>query len=208
MRAFDHKQVLAAASVIAALGLASEEVFAPNPPAGAACAAPAELEIAAEPELGAEQLALAAFLARRYQVARSVTERVVAAAWRAGDEVGLDPLTVLAVVSVESGFNPVAESSMGAKGLMQIIPRYHRAKLDAEGGEEAVLDPESNIFVGARILQEYVHRAGTLEAGLQRYNGAWRDSSALYAQKVLAERARLDRALRGTFVTALNSRGG
>ena len=206
MPAFHYRQVMAAASVIAVLGLASEDAFAPNrgAPALAACTLPA----AAEPELAPEQIALAAFLSRRYQVARSVTERVVAAAWRAADEVGLDPLTVLAVVSVESRFNPIAESGMGAKGLMQIIPRYHRAKLDAEGGEDAVLDPESNILVGTRILQEYVRRTGTLEAGLQLYNGAARDGSALYAQKVLSERARLARVMRGAFVTALDARGG
>src|SRR5262249_51399496 len=155
-------------------------------------------EASAGPELDSAQRILAAHLARRYQVARSVTERVVAAAWRAADEVGLDPLTVLAVVSVEARLNPGAESGLGAEGLMQIIPRYHRAKLDAEGGEDAVLDPESNILVGSRILQEYVRRSGTLEGGLQLYNGAARDAAALYAQKVLAERSRLERVLRGT----------
>ena len=109
---------------------------------------------------------------------------------------GLDPLLVLAVISIESRFNPIAESAMGAKGLMQIIPKYHRAKLDALGGEDSVLDPESNIMVGTRILQEYVHRTGTLEAGLQFYNGAFWDGSAQYAQKVLAERDRLEQVLR------------
>ncbi|MGE5638518.1 MAG: transglycosylase SLT domain-containing protein, partial [Clostridia bacterium] len=114
----------------------------------------------------------------------------------AADDVGLDPLLVLAVISVESRFNPVAESAMGAKGLMQIIPRFHRDKLEELGGDEAVLDPETNIRLGTRILQEYVYRTGTLEAGLQSYNGAASDESAQYAQKVLAERGRLEEALR------------
>jgi soluble lytic murein transglycosylase-like protein len=115
---------------------------------------------------------------------------------------------VLAVISIESRFNPIAESGMGAKGLMQIIPRFHRAKLEAHGGEDAVLDPESNILVGTRILQEYVYRTGTLEAGLQRYNGASRDSSAGYAQKVMAERNRLESVMRNRLATVLVSRGG
>jgi soluble lytic murein transglycosylase-like protein len=122
---------------------------------------------------------------------------MVAAAHRAAHEVGLDPLLVLAVISIESRFNPIAESVMGAKGLMQIIPKYHLDKLRAAGGEDVVFDPESNIHIGARILQEYVHRTGTLEAGLQFYNGAWRDNSAQYAHKVMAERARLEQVLRG-----------
>ena len=121
---------------------------------------------------------------------------MVGAAYRAAHEVGLDPLLVLAVISVESRFNPIAESVMGAKGLMQIIPKYHRAKLDALGGEEAVLDPESNILIGARILQEYIYRTGTVEAGLQFYNGAFWDGSAQYAQKVMGERERLEIVLR------------
>jgi soluble lytic murein transglycosylase-like protein len=85
---------------------------------------------------------------------------------------------------------------MGAKGLMQIIPRFHLDKLRAAGGEDAVFDPESNILVGARILQEYVYRTGTLVAGLQQYNGASRDSNAYYAQRVMAERDRLEQVVR------------
>jgi hypothetical protein len=141
------------------------------------------------------QQALVDHLSRRFLIASGATERMVLAAYRAALEVGLDPLLVLAVISVESRFNPIAESVMGAKGLMQIIPKYHLDKLRAAGGEDMVFDPESNIHVGARILQEYVYRTGTLEAGLQFYNGAWRDNSAQYAQKVLTERQRLMQVL-------------
>lgn len=150
---------------------------------------------AAEP-LDASQQALVGHLSRRYYVAGSEIGRIVGVAYRAAREVGLDPLLVLAVISVESRFNPIAESVAGAKGLMQIIPKYHYAKLLRYGGEEAVLDPESNILVGTRILKEYVHRTGTLEAGLQFYNGALWDGSAQYAQKVMAERARLEAVAR------------
>jgi soluble lytic murein transglycosylase-like protein len=147
--------------------------------------------------LDAMQQALVEHLSKRYFIAPAVTVRMVVAAHRAAAEVGLDPLLVLAVISIESGFNPIAESVMGAKGLMQIIPRYHLEKLRAAGGEDAVFDPESNIHVGTRILQEYVYRTGTLEAGLQFYNGALRDGTAQYAHKVLAERTRLEQVLRG-----------
>jgi hypothetical protein len=140
---------------------------------------------------------LVGHLAKRFMIAREVTELMVETAHRAAAEVGLDPLLVLAVIAVESRFNPIAESVAGAKGLMQIIPRYHRAKLEAHGGEDAVLDPQSNILVGTRILQEYVYRTGTLEAGLQFYNGALRDGTAQYAHKVMAERSRLELVLRG-----------
>jgi soluble lytic murein transglycosylase-like protein len=165
----------------------------------AACVPPeadaAQSAAAERAPLDATQQALVEHLSRRFFVAAAATERMVVAAHSAAQEVGLDPLLVLAVISIESRFNPIAESGMGAKGLMQIIPKYHLDKLRAAGGEDAVFDPESNIHVGARILQEYVHRTGTLEAGLQFYNGAWRDNSAAYAHKVLAERARLQQML-------------
>jgi soluble lytic murein transglycosylase-like protein len=142
------------------------------------------------------QQALGDELSRRYRIAAKPVAEMVATAYRAAEEVGLDPLLVLAVISIESRFNPIAESVAGAKGLMQIIPRFHMDKLNAHGGEQAVLDPQSNIVVGARILQEYVHRTGSLEAGLQYYNGAFRDGSAKYALKVMAERDRLEQTLR------------
>jgi Transglycosylase SLT domain len=141
---------------------------------------------------------LAGYLARRYRVAGDATVDLVGESYAVGRAVGLDPLLILAVISVESRFNPIAESDMGAKGLMQVIPRFHTEKLAVHGGEDAVLDPKTNILVGAQILKEYIRLAGGLEAGLQMYNGAADDPSQGYAQKVIAEKQRLEQALRAT----------
>jgi len=171
-----------------------------------------ELAAVLEPRLPDEavdptQRVLVDYLTRRFSIAAAPTAMVVDTAYRAAEQSGLDPLLVLAVISIESRFNPIAESVMGAKGLMQIIPKYHRARLLEHGGEDAVLDPESNILVGTKILQEYVYRTGTLEAGLQTYNGASRDQSAQYSQRVLAERERLEQAVRASRRTlALNTK--
>ncbi|MEX0637685.1 MAG: lytic transglycosylase domain-containing protein, partial [Burkholderiales bacterium] len=105
------------------------------------------------------------------------------------------PLLILAVMAIESRYNPVAESSMGAKGLMQVIPRYHQEKLLEHGGEHALLDPEVNIHVGAQILREYMRRFGATEAALQKYAGAFDEPTARYSGKVLAEKARLQQFL-------------
>ena len=187
---------VAAIVVGAMLGMSSDEALAPEPAQDIwmSCIPDeiAQFQEASDPE----QQALVQHLSRRYLVAGEATQQVVDVAFRAAGEVGLDPLLVLAVISVESAFNPVAESMMGAKGLMQIIPKYHLEKLRAHGGEHAVFDPESNILVGAQILQEYVYRTGTLEAGLQFYNGAFFDGSAQYAQKVMAVRDRLESVVR------------
>src|SRR5262245_10773495 len=145
---------------------------------------------------GQKYRALANYVSRRYRIAPDVTEVFVGAAHEAGREVGLDPLLILAVMAVESRFNPVAESLVGAKGLMQVIPQYHMDKLMEQGGAEAVLDPVTNIALGARILKEYIRRTGSLEAGLQFYNGALADPTSQYAQKVFAEKERLQEAVR------------
>lgn len=135
--------------------------------------------------------ALAGYLSRRYRVALDPTERLVSAAHDAGRRVSLDPLLILAVIAIESRFNPIAESATGAMGLMQVVPRHHQDTLDEHGGSSALLDPMTNILVGAYILKRYVRDAGSLEAGLQYYNGARPDSSRKYARKVIAEMERL-----------------
>jgi soluble lytic murein transglycosylase-like protein len=138
-----------------------------------------------------EYRTLAIYLSRRYKVAQDATEQLVGAAHKAGSRTGLDPLLILAVMAVESRFNPIAESVMGAKGLMQVIPKFHQDKLDALGGEESVFDPMTNILVGARILKDAVRRGGGLMPGLQLYAGAFSDDSQQYAQKVMAEKERM-----------------
>lgn len=148
-----------------------------------------------EPPLEPRQRALAGFIARRYRVAETASAAYVSRAYRSGRESSIDPLLVLAVIAVESRYNPVAESSKGAMGLMQVIPRYHPEKLLAYGDEHALLEPEVNIQVGVQILQEYMARAGTMEIALQMYNGALDEPTARYAGKVFAERERLRRFL-------------
>jgi len=139
---------------------------------------------------------LAVHLSRRYGVDPDIAEEWVSAAHVASERTGVDPLLVLAVIAVESSFNPNAESRAGAQGLMQVVPRYHEDELEEHGGRGAVFDPTINIAVGTRILEQYILRMGSLEAALQRYNGASSDASARYAHKVLAERERLQSVIR------------
>ena len=140
--------------------------------------------------------ALAVYLSRRYKVALDATEHLVGAAHEAGSRLGMDPLLILAVMAIESRFNPIAESVMGAKGLMQVIPKFHQDKLEEHGGEESVLDPMTNILVGTRILKDAVRRGGGLMPGLQLYAGAFDDDAQQYAQKVIAEKERLQQTLK------------
>jgi soluble lytic murein transglycosylase-like protein len=139
-----------------------------------------------------EQRAVAESIAKRYRVAEAAVAGFVSLAYRAGHQFAVDPMLILAVMAVESRYNPVAESVVGAKGLMQVIPKFHLEKLMEHGGEHALLDPEVNILVGTQILREYLRRFGEVETALQMYGGAFDEPSSQYAGKVLAEKARLE----------------
>ena len=152
----------------------------------------AKSSVARDP--GPEIDALATLVAKRYRIASQTTHGLVAAAYREGQRVGLDPLLIVAVIAVESRFNPIAESDAGAQGLMQVIPGYHKDWMEA-AGVDSMLDPHDNIRLGAQILKEYIRRGGNEVAGLQMYNGATADASNAYAIKVLGERQRLQQAM-------------
>lgn len=132
---------------------------------------------------------LGRYVAGRYQISSEVATDIVAKAHAVGRKLELDPLLILAVISVESRFNPGAESARGAKGLMQVIPRWHADKLESVGGEEKVFELEPNIMVGSRILKEYLRPTGELVDALQRYVGASSEEDAnAYLVKVTRER--------------------
>jgi len=79
---------------------------------------------------------------------------------------GLDPGLVLAVVGVESAFQPEAISPKGAQGLMQLMPRTA-----ASLGVEDALDPEQNLDGGTRHLGSLLELYdGDLERALAAYN--------------------------------------
>lgn len=139
--------------------------------------------------------ALAESLARRYRVSQEVTFDLIGIAHQVGRHLELDPLLILAVIAVESGFNPIAESVAGAKGLMQVIPKYHTEKLLEFGGERAIFDPAANIVIGAQILKDMIRRTGSVGIALQMYAGALGEGDDQYTSKVLNEKQRLQRVL-------------
>ncbi|MEO7761495.1 MAG: transglycosylase SLT domain-containing protein [Casimicrobiaceae bacterium] len=139
--------------------------------------------------------------ARKYRISSYAMREYVGAAYVEARRNRLDPLLIVAVMAVESRFNPIAQSNVGATGLMQVIPHYHADKYSPTRGE-SVLDPRVNIKVGARALKEYIARGGTETAGLQLYNGSSRDTRNVYAKRVIAERNRLRDSIRRVSVSA------
>ena len=135
------------------------------------------------------------YVAKRYRVADEALRPVFAAVQTTSRELRLDPLLILAVIGVESGYNPFAQSVHGAQGLMQVVPRFHLDKLPGIPEPTAFLDPMINVHVGARVLEESIRRQGGVEEGLQQFAGALDDPERRYAAKVLAERQRLEQAV-------------
>lgn len=157
---------------------------------------------AADPaSLPRQQASVAGWLARRYRVAPEPISRLVQEAWAVGLRVGLDPTLILAVMAVESSFNPFAQSPVGAQGLMQVLTHVHDDKYEPYGGVRAAFDPVTNLRVGVQVLKECIARAGGLEAGLRHYVGAANlADDGGYVAKVLAEQANLKRIAEGKVV--------
>lgn len=136
------------------------------------------------------------YVSQRYRVSAAVLEPIFGAAQLTGRELRLDPLLIIAVIGIESRFNPFSESSKGAQGLMQVMPRFHQDKLPEGSGKLSFFDPVVNVRVGAQVLEESIRRNGGLVAGLQQFAGAPDDNEQAYATKVIAEKQRLEQAAR------------
>jgi len=140
----------------------------------------------------AQERALRSYIARKYRVASSVVGAVISAAFVVAREMDLDPQLILAVIAIESRYNPYAESHVGAQGLMQVLTRVHSDKFtEFDDGIVAALHPIANMRVGSRILRDCIDRRGSIEKGLACYVGATGPNDGGYGARVLAERRRM-----------------
>lgn len=157
---------------------------------------------AADPaHLTRQQAAVAQWISRRYKVAPEPIARLVQEAWDIGHRAGIEPTLILAIMAIESSFNPFAQSPVGAQGLMQVMTRVHDDKYEAFGGTHAAFDPVSNLRVGVQVLKECIARAGSLQDGLRFYVGAAGiESDGGYVGRVLAEQLHLRAVAGGTRV--------
>ena len=155
-------------------------------------------------DLPKQQAAVAYWLSTKYRVAPEPLSALVAEAYEIGHRTRIDPTLLLAVMAVESGFNPFAQSPVGAQGLMQVMTGVHVDKYENFGGRLAAFDPVTNLRVGAKVLQECIQRAGSVQAGLKYYVGAaLLTEDGGYAEKVMAEHDRLQQVEHGRAVPIL-----
>jgi hypothetical protein len=165
-----------------------------------------ERATAANPkDLPKQQATVAMWLSKKYHIAPEPLSALVAEAYDAGGRARLDPTLILAVMAVESGFNPFAQSQVGAQGLMQVMTRIHSDKYLSFGGQFAAFDPMANLRVGVKVLQDCIRTAGSVEGGLKFYVGAANNEMDNgYTAKVMAEYARLQQVALGKSVPTLS----
>lgn len=202
-----HESAVAETSAALVAPAAAATVQPEVPPSAAAASAslamlkPAEVHagVSAKPAtLHPEQQRVTSWIAKRYRVATDAANMLVGATYATAREMHLDPLLILAVIAIESRFNPFAESPVGAKGLMQVMPNVHRDKFQPMGGVQAALNPVANIKVGSSILKDYVKRTGSVESALKMYVGAAdAPNDSGYGSKVLSEYNKLKEVARG-----------
>jgi soluble lytic murein transglycosylase-like protein len=143
-----------------------------------------------------QQQFVTSWLSKRYRVAGDAANMLVSTAYMTAHDIKIDPLLILAVMAIESGLNPFAESPVGAQGLMQVMAKVHHAKFQQMGG--SAFNPVANIRVGALILKDYVNRGGSIEAGLKTYVGAAAfDNDSGYGSRVMAEYSKLKQVATG-----------
>jgi Transglycosylase SLT domain len=152
-------------------------------------------------DLPKQQSNLAYWISRKYRVAPEPVSALVSEAYDIGPRNDIDPTLILAVMAIESGFNPFAQSHVGAQGLMQVMTHVHEDKYEGFGGAFAAFDPVANLRVGVNVLKDCINRGGGVEGGLKLYVGAGnlKDDGG-YAGKVMAEYSRLQQVAKGVKV--------
>ena len=93
---------------------------------------------------------------------------------------GLQPELVLAVIQVESNFDRFAISSVGARGLMQVMPFWIK---ELGHPDDNLFIPQMNLRYGTTILKYYLDKEkGQTSKALARYNGSV--GKTVYSRKV------------------------
>lgn len=135
---------------------------------------------------------LTTFIARTWHKRRDDVAVIVEEAVSLGKASDIDPILILGVITVESGFNEKAVSKAGAQGLMQVHVRVHADKFEAHGGAETAFDPKANMAVGTAILVKYLAQQKTVSRALKFYVGAgYRKGDGGYARRVFLAESRL-----------------
>ena len=160
------------------------------PPALVTAAAPGTEPYAAAPTdaKAQEEIKRVAFSLRKYTNDTLLARRIASSIVVEGGKKNIDPALLVGVMLTEDAkLDPNARSSVGARGLMQVMP-FHAGKW--KGCTSADLFAiDSNICHGVSILADLIKRSPSVSTALQRYNGCVRGTNTpnchTYSGKVL-----------------------
>ncbi len=129
-----------------------------------------------------------AYSLRKYTNDTLLAQRIASAIVVEGGKKNINPALLVGVLLTEDAkLDPNARSSVGARGLMQVMP-FHAGKW--KGCTSADLFAiDNNICHGASILADLIKRSPNVSRALQRYNGCVRGTNTpncgTYSGKVL-----------------------
>ncbi len=140
--------------------------------------------------------ALSAYIATRFHLPLKTAETITRQAYLAAHTNKVEATLVLAIVAVESSYQPHAVNTVsGARGLMQVLPRWHRREVERIGGTAALFHIKPNIDVGTAILAKYLKwERGRLAPALGRYWGSMH--CKVYVYRVKRQLRHLNRVLK------------
>ena len=112
----------------------------------------------------------------------SKTAKVV---FKKSKEYGFSPYLIMALIQVESNFDPFAVSSVGAYGLMQVNYAVWKDELNIDYNR--IFEQEYNIDLGLRVLKHYYDEAsGNLFTALFRYNNGYKYNNTKYNGRIVS----------------------
>lgn len=140
-----------------------------------------------QPETQAEEIHRVSRVLRLHTKDTVLADRIARAFVIEGGKKNIDPALLIGVLLTEDATLDIhARSSVGARGLMQIMP-FHSGKYGCASPD--LYNVEANICHGVAILSEYMGRTKTVEKALLRYNGCVRGTNTpnchTYPNKVL-----------------------
>lgn len=137
----------------------------------------------------------ATVLVEEHDVSVSIAERIKEALRSALPGTRLPTPLVLAIMKVESGFNPAAKGGGGAAGLMQVMPNVHlgrirdlsdKPNLTVNGAQSELMKVDINVEAGVGILADcYAKHNGNADRTAECYNGYNNPKGMAYRAKVL-----------------------
>jgi soluble lytic murein transglycosylase-like protein len=114
---------------------------------------------------------------------------IVRLTYRYAQQYDIDPHLAFGIMKIESSFNTNAKSAANARGLTQVIPYWHKEKID----QRNIHNPEVGIQVGLEVYREYLNKSkGNHYRAMQKYSGG---GGRTYYNKAVAAKKSLQRSL-------------